>query len=674
MFSVLNKHFNCHGVLRSACWFIALTTATAPDVFARGVSPYLPVGMSPDIERQIERVLILAGKPVVRRPIPAAVVLDALPEACAIDAALCQQVRGYLRRYQTDFGVTQLQAELALSAGDSDRAIPNAHGRTTDSRWQFIGEALYQPSDYLLLGLGGMAYDGRAMPVGSVLSAGFDFAQLDIGFRDHWLSPMSTSSMLISSEAPTMPSVTLSNYRPIGPMGFSYELFSARMSKQDGIRYYDTTTSGEPRLAGVQFGLEPVTGYALTFNKLMQYGGGARGGRGLSDLRKALLDSNSNINLPDGTNGQEEFGNQIAAVTGTMQFPGKLPFSVSIEYAGEDNSYSGNYRLGDTALSLGIDFPQLWQRFDAKYEVTEWQNVWYTHHLYPKGMTNKDYVLGHWFGDQRQFGDAVGGRSHEVQFGVRTDAGTYWQGIYRTMAFVSSVGFQTVPEVPYKHLHEIGLRYSTAWAGRNVTAEFSAGQDAFEERFARLSASIDLIRTAQWRNQIVSQGSEASANGYDVFVDFGVNRSRVFEELTWFYPYAWTPGRTGVHLGFGARRAVSKRNDLGMRVELDRVNGRNLLSLRAVDYRLRLFPQLAAAAFFGVGRYDYGAPAFGWYGGLGVQVIDIWPKWDVGLDWRRHDKLSRNRVLPDDPRINVYERPRMHFDTEGHALYLSRRF
>ena len=39
---------------------------------ARGVSPYLPLQMSPEIERQIERLLILADRPVIQRPIAAA--------------------------------------------------------------------------------------------------------------------------------------------------------------------------------------------------------------------------------------------------------------------------------------------------------------------------------------------------------------------------------------------------------------------------------------------------------------------------------------------------------------------------------------------------------------------------------------------------------------------------
>ena len=60
--------------------------------FARGVTPYLPLNLEPETEAQIERVLILAGKPIMRRPIAAATVLDALPKACAIDQVLCEQV------------------------------------------------------------------------------------------------------------------------------------------------------------------------------------------------------------------------------------------------------------------------------------------------------------------------------------------------------------------------------------------------------------------------------------------------------------------------------------------------------------------------------------------------------------------------------------------------------
>ena len=67
-------------------------------VQARGVSPYLPVNLEPEMERQVEQVLTLAGKPFLTRPIAAAVVWDALPKACTQDAVLCRNVERYLAR------------------------------------------------------------------------------------------------------------------------------------------------------------------------------------------------------------------------------------------------------------------------------------------------------------------------------------------------------------------------------------------------------------------------------------------------------------------------------------------------------------------------------------------------------------------------------------------------
>ncbi|EQD41172.1 conserved hypothetical protein, secreted, partial [mine drainage metagenome] len=73
--------------------------------FARGVSPYLPLNLDPDVENAIERVMILGDEPVMSRPIPAALVLQALPKACKVDRPLCERVRHYLHRYMHGTGV-----------------------------------------------------------------------------------------------------------------------------------------------------------------------------------------------------------------------------------------------------------------------------------------------------------------------------------------------------------------------------------------------------------------------------------------------------------------------------------------------------------------------------------------------------------------------------------------
>ena len=182
---------------------------------ARGVTPYLPLNLEPEIEAQIERVLILADKPVMRRPIAAATVLDALPKACRVDQALCERVGRYLARYTHTSDLTHASIEGAASHG-ADTTLPNRYGLHNRSAWDASIGGYLQPSDYLLVSIGAVAYDGREDYTGSMLSLGFSKAQLDIGYKPHWFSPLTDSSMLMSTEAPTMPSVSISSVAGCG--------------------------------------------------------------------------------------------------------------------------------------------------------------------------------------------------------------------------------------------------------------------------------------------------------------------------------------------------------------------------------------------------------------------------------------------------------------------------
>src|SRR5579863_2933379 len=182
-------------------FLLALVILLQGPLHARGVSPYLPLNLDPEVEREVERVLILAGKPVMARPIPAAVVLDALPKACEVDAVLCGRVRRALKKYMGDTGVEFFSVVGSVSNG-AKVVIPKQHGQNDQSPYQVSGAAFYQPNSYVLLNVGGVAYQGRETATGSMLSLGFDWLQLDLGFRDHWWSPMTDSSTLISTEAP----------------------------------------------------------------------------------------------------------------------------------------------------------------------------------------------------------------------------------------------------------------------------------------------------------------------------------------------------------------------------------------------------------------------------------------------------------------------------------------
>ncbi len=647
----------------SSALFLTVSLLAA-NASARGVSPYLPLNLDPAIERNIERLLVLADKPVMRRPIPAALVLDALSVACRKDAALCEEVRAYLERYMHTAGLTQLQGELALTSGDSEQAMPNAHGMDVGSPWQVTAGGYYQLSDYLLASAGGVAYQDHATPTGTMLSVGFDLAQLDIGFRDHWYSPSADGGFLIGTQAPTMPSITVSNYQPISPLGISYEMFVAQMSWSDKIAYPDGVTSGHPQLTGLQLSIEPAPGYALAVNRLLQYGGGARGQAGFSGLWNALI-RNDSAQTPDSEGQVNEFGNQLASITSNFIFPGKVPFEFHFEYAGEDNLYEPGYRMGKVVLAVGVDFPRLGNRYDLGYDVSERQDAWYVHHLYGDGLTNYGHVIGHWFGDERVFGDSPGGYTQSLRIGRRADNGDYWQAQYR-----NSVNWRFA-DFPYKQAHQLAVRYSTAWFGRSGTAELNVGKDVFGDSFVRLSGAIDL---ASAYTPVLPRDSSLDQQEYgtELYVDLGANLSHVHKIYWDGLPDETTSDAPGYHFGFGARRPASENGDLGVRVEFDEVDGSSLVSLRALDYRYRIGRKLAIGAFFGAARYQIQLPAWGYYWGVGLQYRNLFPGWDLSADVRHHEKISRNNLLTTDRGYSVST---VSFrDMNGAALYFSRHF
>jgi len=653
MFSSKN-YFLALGVTAALC---------ASAAHARGPSPYLPLNLSPEIERDIERVLAMGNQAILTRPIPAARVLEALPAACKRDQRLCTRVKRYLDRYMKTAASTHASIEAA-DVGNTQQAVPNRHGLTMDSAWSASAAGYFQMGDYLIVNGGVVADANNTTLTGSFLSIGFEYAQLDIGYRDHWLSPFTDSGMLISTHAATMPSITLSNYAPMTGIGLKYEVFLAEMSESSNIAYQGGTTSGNPLLAGLHLGIEPVAGWALSANRLVQYGGGERGGTSPGDFFNALFRPHDYDNISDALSSDEEFGNQLAAWTSRIVFPGRVPFSVYFEYAGEDTSYSGNYRIGNSALSVGIDFPQLWETFDLTYEVSEWQNGWYVHGIYRDGLRNEGHVIGHWFGDARQLNDAVGGQSHLLRLGWQPDFGGVAEVRYRTLANEEYSG------VDYSRAHDLTLRYSYPWRSVMLGGEIQVGRDVFGEDYSRIAAFAH-FGADYTAGRSETTDDDDSSTAIDYFIDAGSSASRARVELTDGAPKYVTNLAYAPHLAIGARRAVSAQSDLGARIEFDEFEGALLIGVRALDYRYRLNKHIALTGFAGAARYDLATPAFGYYVGLGGQWRNLTQNLDLNLDVRYGDKLSRDKLLPSDP--PALPRPDLFYDMFGATLSFSYR-
>jgi len=659
------------GVLAGCAVFVLAGRARA-----EGVTAYLPLDLEPEIERQIERVLILADEPILKRPFAVQLVEDALPQACEVDKPLCEKVRRYLERYSRDYAVTEASATGTFVHGKDTGALPNSYGEPVNSKWDLSAQGYVQPNDYVLLAAGADAYSGRTVPVGSMLSLGTNWAQIDIGYRNHWFSPMTESSQLIGTEAPTLPSVTISNYEPLTRFGFQYEFFLARMSTQPLI-YNGIDGSGQPKLFGAQFSIEPFPGWSIGVNRLLEYGAGI----GLPSSARFLL---KDFFHPGGQSQNE--GNQQASYASRFIFPSKIPVAIYAQYAGENTEDGGSYLLGNSALSFGVDFPKLGRYFDATYEYSEWQNTWYTHFIYQDGMSNYGFVLGNWGADQRIFHDGIGARSQMLRVGWFPSFGGYLEERIRTVANQSYYAYGDTREYdpngvpyPYHHYYDFTLRYSRPWKGLTVGSELLTGRDVLGQSFTRLSGFVRYGGDARTRDDgFVDDGSPDpdespvihNDHGAEWFVDAGANASKVHKDLQENLSIVTTNIGFGPHVALGARRAVSNNNDLGVRLEYDQVDGHALVGVRALDYRYRFDGPVALGLFAGAARYNLATPAFSIYFGAGAQWRNIIPNWDLNFEFKHAQNLARDHLLATDPQG---ARPDSFYKVDGALVYLSRK-
>ena len=661
------------GVAGVAFWLLSRAA------LASGASPYLPLNLSPEIERQVERVLVLGGRAVLTRPVPIATVLEALPKACKRDAVLCRQVRSYLDRYFGRSGVTEASAEVA-AATHSTMTMPNQRGERIDSPWDASAVAFFRPYDHLLLTAGATGYggtDGRFSPDGTMVSAGNQYLQVDAGYRSQWLSPLTDSSMLISTEAPTMPSLTVSNQRPIGPLGVQYQLFLAEMTYSDHILWNGVDTAGHPRMAGAHVGIEPVDGWAISANSVWQFGGGGRPGS-VTEFFDHIFQS-TNFNGSASPNLNERFSNRALSITSAFTFQTRSPFEAYLEYAGRDSLHGEFYRFRETDLSVGLHFPEFLDRFDLTVEASEWQNGWYTDYVWLDGMTNNGYVTGNWGADWRTFPNDVGAQSEMASLGWSLHSGDYVYVRFRTLQNQHYEGES------YSRADMLTLEYAQPRNGYTRGLQLDVGRDAFDGNYARLAAFVrfdggnayagDTNADDEDADAALEKADEPPSGGFERFVDLGVSGGRLGLDLAGFtaaeesaplqYRNVISP-----HLGVGVRRAVTENGDLGVRADFDYFDGA-MIGLRLLDYRYRFDKHFAVGGFFGFARYSGPTPAQGDYYGAGLQWRDLFPHWDLSLEARFFDHVQRNKLLPTDPQNGDSVE---WYTMTAPALTLSRRF
>jgi hypothetical protein len=645
----------------------ALLFAALPPAQAAGVSAYLPLDLDPELEARIEQGLVLADVPVLARPIRVATVQEALPAVCAADPGLCATLRAVLRPYQQAMGITDAGVEVAAHSG-TVVPLPQQHGEASDSAWAAHLGAYARYGDHLLLSGGALAYAGRFTPTGTMASVGGELLQLDLGYREHAWSPARLNTMLMGTEAATIPSATISNVRPMTRLHLGYELFLGETSFSDRIAYQGAYTSGHPRLFGFHVEAQPLPGWSLGLSRLMQFGGGGRPSSA-RDLLKAFFNATKYDNTTGSLNTNQEFGNEQFSVTSSFVVPTRVPLAAYAEYAAEDTFHAENYRFGGGSLTAGLYLPKLPQGLSLRYEYSSRDAAWYVHHIYTDGLSNYGHVPGLWCADWRAVGDEVGGECQSLQVGWDRPSGTRYNATLRT-AQNSRFGLQA-----YTRGYEAELGFARPWRSLQVGATLAGGRDAFGEHFGRLSGFARLDGAAALRRVPLPE-DDAPAPGRrhsdtEYFVDLGVFSSTLkYEPDAGAVPAVKTP-QGSAHLGLGVRRAYTAHSDLGARLEFDNLRGHLLTAVRALDYRYRTNGSLGVNVFVGAARYASApTPGFGWYGGVGLQWRNIFPKWDLSLEYRRFDQNSRYKVAGEP--IVIW--PNTFNVATGRLLSLSRRF
>lgn len=473
------------------CWLYFVLSLSAAGVSASGVSPYLPLGISPILENEVERLASIAGIPNLTKPYSLATIYHYMEKIRDQHPRLYSRLNASLKPYESRFSLTHLS--VTARASDDHHAMPNAGGTYSDSHLNGSLRGQWQMADWFAVYLGGSftRYEGEGIEnvyqaSGSIISMGLDWAQLDIGYKEFWLSPFQGSAQLLSTQAQTMPSISLSNNLPIEFFGarWNYQGFLAQMSRQD-VQFRDGEFSDKdkPLLAGIHLSIQPTDWWTIGASRVLQFGGGERP-VSMGTLARAFYDPRGADNDAEI---DEESGNQIASISSKIHFDGSVPFSFALELAGEDTSNNKSYQLGNTAITAGLYFPYfLSDDISFTYEYSDWQNAWYDNNVYEKGYVNEGFVMGHWaMQEQRELGTTQPGTAHFIK--------TQWQrnNDHIVSVIVRLAEHEDTETIDFKDVWELQLDYVIPWRSRTVTFGVYMGQDSFGEDFSQISLSME---------------------------------------------------------------------------------------------------------------------------------------------------------------------------------------
>lgn len=455
-----------------------------------GVSPYLPLKLNPVFELEVERLVTITGYPTLRKPYHIATMVDYLDKVKLTHPQLHGRINRYIERFKTSANVTHLKAEIRLDDSTS-KTLKNSRGRSTDNTFYSEFSAFWQPSEYVIANVGGgYGSEDHGFNFGNYISIGSDYLQVDIGYREHWLSPFQDHSMIISTQAKPMLGITLSNVEPITDFDITYEVSFGQLEKVDGIVFDGTTSSGKPGFLTMNLGFKPFDWWTVSLNRTMQFGGGDRGSVDAGSIWEAIIDPVGSDNCGGQSSLQDcddEFGNQQAAIGSRFDLSwNDVPYSLILEVAGEDSANFNNYQLGNVAYSLGLFIPYLSPTESLNVTAQFIEDAWYVHHLYREGYSNDGNILGHWWGDEKRVGDGIGANILSVKYTNDLSTTSHLSVKYSTIENEFS---ESNAVVNYDRGHYVELDYNWQYKTHFLGLHLYAGKDVNGDGFSSLAFS-----------------------------------------------------------------------------------------------------------------------------------------------------------------------------------------
>ncbi len=455
-----------------------------------GVSPYLPLKQNPVFELEVERLVAITKAPTLKKPYHVVTILNQLEKVKDTHPQLYERINRYIKRYKNNYNITHAKAEVRVS-NSTDKTLQNARGYSTDSNVYADFSAFWQPSQHFGVSVGGgYANKESYLNFGNYFYFGGEYLQIDVGYREHWLSPLQESSQLISTQAKPMLGMTLSNVKPITDFNIMYELGFGKLEEVDGIVFEDTTSTGQPGFLTMHGSIQPFDWWTLSVNRTMQFSGGDRGNVNFKDIWQAIIDPVSS----DNCGGQsslvdcnQEFGNQQASIVN--QFNVSLwdkHYQISFEVAGEDTNDYSNYKLGNKAYSLSVFIPYLSETESLNITAQLIEDAWYTHHLYRHGYSNDGHKMGHWWGDEKGANDNIGANIFGIAYTKDLTKGSRIGVKYNTIENKYS---ESTAANNYERGHYVQVDYNWTYQSMLLGIQLYTGKDVDGEFFSSLAFS-----------------------------------------------------------------------------------------------------------------------------------------------------------------------------------------